>query len=170
MEQLRKRKHTRLKEYDYSQNGYYYITICTKDNLSLLSTITVGRGLAPAVAETTEIGKIAEEQLLGLHKRYTNILIDKYVIMPTHIHLLLIIQRAAGASPRPTISDAVCTFKSLTTRLCKELGLFTKNTIWQPSFYDEVIRNDEAYRQIWRYIDENPIKWSEDRYFAEVTP
>jgi REP element-mobilizing transposase RayT len=168
MNQLTKRKHPRLKDYDYSQNGYYHITICVKDNMPLLSSVIVGRGLAPATVEMTEIGKVVEAQLLDLQDRYPNIVLDKYVIMPTHIHLLLIIRDSAGASPRPTISDAVCVFKSLTIGCCKKQELIKEKTIWQTSFYDEVIKNDEAYREIWRYIDENPTKWAEDRYNSET--
>ncbi|WP_073076102.1 transposase [Sporobacter termitidis] len=122
MEKLPKRKHPRLKNFDYSENGYYHITICTYSNLPLLSQITVGRGLAPAETMLTPLGRIVEQQLLALPERYPNVMISKRIIMPTHIHVIMVLQEstAAGASPRPTISDIVCAYKSISTRLCNE--------------------------------------------------
>ena len=75
------RKHPRLKEYDYSQNGCYHITICTQNNQPLLSKVIVGRGLAPAEIKLSSVGKVAEEQLLALPKRYPFVNIDKYIII-----------------------------------------------------------------------------------------
>ncbi len=166
MADLPRRKHTRLEGFDYSQSGYYFITLCTYDNLPILSEIKVGRGLAPAEVELTQIGRIVEDQLLKLTERYENIKIDKYVIMPTHIHVIFVLQHeAAGASPRPTLSDIICTFKSLSTRLSNKLIGAQGRKVWQTSFYDEIIRNDSAYRDIWQYIDDNPRKWNDDEYY-----
>ena len=103
--ELPKRKHPRLDNYDYSSAGAYFITICTKDRKCVLSRI-VGRGLAPAETKTeyTLFGEIAEKQLLSLEERYPHLVIEQYVIMPNHIHAILILKnKTAGASPRPTI-------------------------------------------------------------------
>ena len=100
---LPKRKHPRLGHYDYSTVGAYYITICTQNRRCLLSRI-VGRGLAPAEIQYTAYGQIAREQLLLLEQRYPSLKIDQYVIMPNHIHAILLLEETAGASPRPTIS------------------------------------------------------------------
>jgi len=168
---MRKRKHTRIKDYDYSQAGYYYITICTQGKLPRLANIKVGRGLAPAAAELTPKGKVIEEQLLVLPHRYPYVKIDKYVIMPTHIHAILVLTaETAGANPRPTLMDIVCTFKSISARLCNQHSHVKSRKIWQSSFYDEVIRNETAYRDIWEYIDTNPQKWNEDIYFCDSSP
>jgi len=128
----------------------------------------VGRGLAPAeLSELTSMGKIVEEQLLDLPNRFPCIVIDKYVIMPNHVHVIFIILPiSAGASPRPTIMDVVCAFKSLSTRLCNKDEGITGRKIWQDSFHEHIIRNEQAYQKICKYIDENPVKWEEDRYFA----
>ena len=170
MEDKAKRKHPRMQGYDYSQAGYYYVTICTQDKLPILSKIRVGRGLAPAadtsVVELSGKGRIIEEQLLALQERYVFARIDKYVIMPTHIHVIVeLLEDAAGASPRPTLSDIICAFKSLSTRLCNLLDNLKSRKIWQASFYEEVIRSESAYLQIWKYIDDNPSKWHEGIYF-----
>ena len=82
--------------------------------------------------------------------------------MPNHIHILFVIEnRTAGASPRPTISDIVCAYKSLTTRRCQTGKLF------QTSFYDHVIRNQADYDDIYRYIEQNPTQWELDELYAD---
>ncbi len=124
--ELPKRTHPRLDGFDYRANGAYFVTICTHNRRCLLSRI-VGRGLAPAgrgSIEYTSLGKIAERQLQLLEERYTFVTIDQYVIMPNHIHAILILNgETAGASPRPTIMDMICAYKSLA--ICK------KYLIWQ---------------------------------------
>ena len=160
-----KRKPARLKEYDYTGRGAYFITICTQNRAEILSEIIVGRGLAPAECKLSEYGKIAEQELLNLEKRYAGVKIDKYVIMPNHIPAIISINNdlTAGASPRPTLSDIICTFKSITTRLCNKRH--KGNKIFQTSFYDHIIRGQEDFKEIWEYIDGNPQKWREDRFY-----
>ncbi len=173
--ELPKRKHPRLKKYDYSSSGAYFITICTQNRKCLLSRIEnlndvdVGRGLAPAVTkgiEYTKYGKIAEKQLLLLEERYPYLKIDRYVIMPNHIHAVLILEnRTAGASPRPTVVDIVCAYKSLTTRECRKNGL--DGSLFQTSFFEHIIRNQEEYYQIKKYINENSDRWYFDELYSE---
>ncbi len=79
--ELPKRKPTRLKEYDYSTSGAYFVTICVKNHKQLLSQIHVGEGFAPPVTNLTEYGKVAKEQIENLENRYSSIKIDNYVIM-----------------------------------------------------------------------------------------
>ena len=141
----------------------YFVTICTAEQKETLSRINVGRGLAPAEVELSSLGKLAQEQILNIPKRYPHIEIEKYVIMPNHIHVLLFIDGfAAGASPRPTLSDIICSFKSLTTRNCKKQ--FSIDKLWQTSFFDHVIRNEEDYKTHWRYIEDNPSMWLENKH------
>ena len=156
------RKHPRLKTYDYSLPGYYYVTIHTAAPECRLST--VGRGLAPAgepFVKLTRLGKIAQLQLKELENRFPNVEIDKYVIMPNHIHAIIRLHETAGASPRPTLMDVVGTFKSLTTRLCNQLDHTPGRKLFQTSFYETVLRNERAYQECWLYIDGNPSKWLE---------
>lgn len=164
---LPKRKHPRLKDYDYSRNGYYFVTISTEKNKPILSK--VGRGLAPAENKIflTQIGKIAEWQLFELEKRFSYVRIDKHVIMPTHIHAIIILEDTernytAGATPRPTLTDIICAYKSLTTRICNQRQNKAGRKLFQTSFYEEVIRNEQGYYEAWQYIDENPMKWKTD--------
>ncbi len=160
---LPQRKHPRLKDYAYNENGSYYVTICTANRKCLLSCV-VGRGLAPAAIELSAYGKIAKEQLLLLEKRFVGVKIAAYVIMPNHIHAIITLSdMAAGASPRPTLTDVVCVFKSLTTAECKKVKNADK--IFQTSFYEHVIRSDTDYAEIYDYIKYNPDRWHEDKLY-----
>ena len=159
-----KRKHPRLKNYDYSLPGYYYVTIHTEQDGNILSR--VGRGLAPAeaVVYLTAVGKIAQQQLFALEERYPYVKIDKFVIMPAHIHTIIrLTEEAAGASPRPTLTDIICAYKSLTTRLCNQAFHTPGHKLFQTSFYETVLRNEQAYQECWLYIHGNPAKWLENR-------
>ena len=166
--ELPKRKHPRLDNYDYSSTGAYFVTICTQNRRCVLSRI-VGRGLAPAettAIEYTSLGEIAEKQLFLLADRYPYLTIDQYVIMPNHIHAILILNGdTAGASPRPTLTDIVCAYKSLTTRECKKNGF--EGILFQTSFYEHIIRGREDYEEIVKYIYENPIRWYYDELYTE---
>ncbi len=165
--ELQKRNPNRLKNYDYSQNGAYFITICTKDRKPILSVIEnadkdVGEELAPPVLKLLPFGQCIKEQIYNIGKRYDNVKIDNYVIMPNHIHILMRIgNQTGGASPSPTISDVICAFKSLTTKECK--NLLPIDILFQRSFHDHIIRDDIDYQNIWQYIDENPAKWKFDK-------
>ena len=100
---LSRRKRIHLKNYDYSSEGVYFVTISVYNRRKILSKV-VGRGLAPAEVEYTAYGKEAERQLLLLEERYPFLRIDSYVIMPDHIHMMLAFEeKTAGASPRPTL-------------------------------------------------------------------
>ena len=163
---LPKRKPGRLKNHDYSQNGAYFITICVQDRKPILSRIPVGEELAPPEPILLPFGKIAQKQLLDLQNRFRNVLIDCYVIMPNHIHILMRLDTAGGASPSPTtVPDVVRVFKSLTTRECKKISPIDKS--FQRSFYDHIIRDEYDYQTKWQYIDDNPTKWREDSLYIE---
>ena len=165
--ELPKRKPIRLPAYDYSSPGAYFVTICTHDRRCLLSRITVGAdALGGPSLQWTDTGKIVEQYILSTY-RMPGFRLDKYVVMPNHIHMILRIDSDAASPdsgpPRasaPTVSDAVGALKRLVNR---SLG---KN-IWQRSFHEHVIRNENDYREIWEYIDANPAKWAEDRYFEQ---
>ncbi len=100
-----------------------------------------------------------------LEKRYPFLRVDQYVIMPNHIHAILLLEETAGASPRPTITDIICAYKSLTTRACKKACPIDK--LFQTSFYEHVIRGKEDYDQIAEYIANNPKQWEQDQLHAE---
>ena len=101
-----------------------------------------------------------------LAQRYPNLTVDRFVIMPNHIHVILFLKNdAAGASPRPTLMDIVCAYKSLTTRECKKSGFSGK--LFQDSFYEHIIRGREDHEEIVKYICENPLRWYFDELYAD---
>ena len=110
---------------------------------------------------------IVNDEILALENRYKNIKIDKYIIIPNHIHAIIVIEnKTAGASPYPTLSDIICNFKSLSThKIHKNSESDIK--IWQTSFHDHIIRGEKDYLKIWNYIDTNPQKWEEDCFYIE---
>lgn len=162
-EHFPKRKPTHMKYFDYSENHRYFITICSDDKRKMFSDISVGEGLAPPVIHLSAIGKIIEEQLLALSTRYPVIEIENYVIMPNHLHMILRIENTGGASPSPTTHDIICTLKSLVTRSCRQIGY--QGNIWQRSYYEHIIRNEDDYKNTWNYINNNPAHWAEDKYY-----
>lgn len=167
---LPKRKHPRLKYYDYSLPGYYYVTIHTEENTPALSVVEKARFAAadgermperPGI-RLTQVGKIAEQQLFALQERFPTVRVDKYVIMPNHIHFIVqILEPSAGASPRPTLMDVVGAYKSLTTRAANHFQQSPGRKLFQASFYETVLRNEKAYQMCWAYIDGNPDKWAQ---------
>ena len=109
----RQRKPLRLKNWDYSSTGYYFITICSKERKNIFSSF-VGAELASArdSIELSDLGKIIQTNWLNIPKNYKNIELDDYVIMPNHIHGILIVSNRAEASSAPTISRIIQSFKS----------------------------------------------------------
>ena len=151
------RKQNRLIEYDYSQDGYYFITICTAERRKLLCDISVGANCVRPKTVLTEIGKIVDENILRLNGVYETVRVDKYVVMPNHIHVILVIQNGRTQFA-PTISRIM---KQLKGKITKQVGF----CIWQKSFYDHVIRDEKDYLRIREYIENNPAKWAEDKYY-----
>ena len=170
---MQKRKSLRLPAYDYSQNGVYFITICTEGKKHIFGRVVGGGVLdAPHVC-LSDRGNIAEQTLLEMNDFYGDISIDKYVVMPNHVHLLLQAHDCEAAGHvGPALQDVVRWYKTMTTnafiRAVKagEMPPFDK-TAWQASFYDEVIRGQDHYLRAWQYIDDNPAHWAEDEYYSD---
>ena len=155
--ELKRRKPNRIPEYDYNQNGAYFVTICTHDRKKVLSDI-VGDD---AHIVPKPYGIIAEKYIRNVPQ------IEKYVIMPDHIHMIIRLENGSMWASTPTnrnvgtdghiqqknkIASIVRSIKTLTT---KEIGV----PIFQRSYYDHVIRNQQDYNEVWEYIESNPQKW-----------
>ena len=152
--ELPKRKNIRLKDYDYSQAGAYFVTICVKERKNILSETTVGaNNVRPNEIRLTKYGEIVKSAINNIPKYYPNISVDNYVIMPDHIHLLLQIHSYIDGRPMvaPTIDRVIKQMKGYIT---KQIGF----SIWQKSFNDHVIRGEKDYKEIWEYIENNLIK------------
>ena len=160
--EIKNRKATRLKEYDYSSNGVYFITICSKCKKPVLSKI-VGDGVldVPKIV-LSEHGKVISKYLEQIGNHYDYLNIDKYVVMPNHIHILLSVSNCGTSrTPSPTnntISAFVSTFKRFVN---KEIG----ENIFQRSFHDHIIRNEQDYIEHYTYIGNNPAKWEFDELY-----
>ena len=155
MTTLPKRKPTRLQEFDYNSGGAYFLTVCVKDRQPLLSTI-VGRDVLDAPqTRLTNYGVVAERQIRQMNEMYEHISVEGYAIMPDHIHILLVVQNGASGTSRPTKQHAaVSRFVSTFKRFCnKQYG----QNIWQASFNDHIIRNQEDFDKHWQYIENNPV-------------
>ena len=163
------RKTTRLPGYDYSTPGAYFLTICTQDRKCLLSRI-VGTGVLDGpLVELTPYGEVAEKYLRQLDAFYEDLCVDSYVIMPNHIHLLLVIKESSSGpsgTPVPTSvqNSTVSRFLSTFKRFCnKEYG----QNIWQSRSYDHVVRDRADYDTRLAYIAHNPARWREDELYTE---
>ena len=159
---FKNRKQLRLNNYDYSNNGAYFITVCTQGRRNILSRIIVGEGFHPLpIVELTKIGIEIENTINFINDNYRNVFIEKYVIMPNHIHLILYLgYENLGGHGNPFLQKIVGQLKSFTTNKYGKI-------LWQRSYYDHIIRNENEYAEIWNYIDSNPYKWLEDEYFNE---
>ncbi len=156
-----KRKNPRLKEFDYSSPGHYFITICTKDKQRILSTIEDTDAFSHAKSYLSPQGEVVNREIKALELRYNCIKIDKYVIMPNHIHILLLIEPndSCMEQKRISVSDIVCTLKSKSV-------IASQGTLsFQRSYHDHIIRGEADYRKIWEYIDTNIDFWGKDCYF-----
>ena len=161
-----KRKNIRLKNYDYSEPGAYFITICTDKRRRILSKIVGVDVLDDPRVELTAYGKIVDKYINQLNDFYENISVEQYVIMPNHIHMILFV-RDGGSSrtSTPTVRQhsIVPTVVSTLKRFCnKEIG----DNIWQRYYYDHVIRDKRDYEEISKYIYENPLKWQFDELYC----
>jgi putative transposase len=158
---LPKRKLIRLKDYDYSQNGAYFVTICVKDRHKMLGEIVGAIINRPNyVIQLSEYGAVVDNAINDISNHYPNVFVDKYIIMPNHIHMILLLQENDGRliiAPT-TISTII---QQLKRYVSKQIGF----SIWQKSFHDHIIRNEQEYLKIWEYIDTNPIKWQDDCYY-----
>ena len=166
-----KRKSHRLKNYDYG-NGYFFVTICTNNKQKLLCDVGNDALVVPS-----NLGKRIIECWENIEKLNDNVEIIKYVIMPNHIHGIIAIENKNELYPqkqfgfetserrgRRSLQGLIKDFKSVTTRIYKK-EFNGEDSLWQKSFYDEVINNEEHFQYAWQYIDENPRIWNEDKYF-----
>ncbi|MTI80236.1 MAG: transposase [Firmicutes bacterium] len=166
MDNLPQRKKIRLKGFDYSQAGYYFVTICTHNRRKLLSNIVGGGFHAAPQAKLTLIGKEIVKTLEHIND-YPNVKIDQYVIMPNHIHFIVILQSfRPGGRGNPPLHKVVGQLKSYTNKMYNEINRSKNLLLWQRNYYDRIIRDERELQDIREYIETNPLKWHEDKYFV----
>lgn len=174
-------KQYRYKGYDYSQNGSYFVTICTKNRKSFFGKI-IGlkkdNYIHDATVLLSNIGKIANKYWLEIPRHFTNVILDEYVIMPNHIHGIIEINSKINGNGncrnaqwrvptriQPLIKNSLSSilnhYKGNVKRCCNKNNLVY--FAWQSRFHDRIIRNDFEYNNIRQYILNNPFKWLLDR-------
>ncbi|MBQ4550806.1 MAG: transposase [Oscillospiraceae bacterium] len=144
------RKQNRIPGYDYATPNYYFITICTHQKQCLFGTVEHLNGY----------GQIAADLLLKIPEHFPLVTVDKFVVMPNHIHAIIILQDAS-TDARKNLSVIIGQYKAAVSQ--KLHGAMPGRIIWQKSFYDRIIRNEQGYQEAWHYIDENPVRWYVNR-------
>ena len=164
-----KRKLQRLKNYDYSTPGVYFITICAHKKQKLFGNI-ISLGIANgAQMQYSAIGELTKKCLAEIEFHYNNVVIDNWIIMPNHVHLLVQIINptgSAGSSSKYDISNIVGKFKASVTRRART-SLGYEEKLWQTSFHDRIVRNQNEYNKIWEYISGNASKWIDDCFYEQ---
>ncbi len=160
------RETIRLKNYDYARNGAYFVTICAKEREPLFGEITDGRMIV------NPIGEIVESVWNELIDHYGDIALDAFVVMPNHIHGIIVLSDSdwAGFKPAPTIktkrhglSEIIRGFKTFSSRSINAYRNTTGAPVWQRNYYERVIRNQTELNQTRQYIMDNPTKWAYDQ-------
>jgi len=168
------RRSIRLKGYDYSQPGLYFVTICTQNREHLFGEIADGEMVL------NEFGKIARNEWMKTAEIRDNVELLEYVIMPNHIHGIILLNdmddRRGTARRAPTMQfgkpiprslpTIIRSFKSAVTKKINILRNMPGVPVWQRNYYEHIIRNEKSYYQIAEYIRNNPLKWQDDRYCA----
>ncbi|MEW6703102.1 MAG: transposase [Bacteroidota bacterium] len=157
---------SRLKGWDYSNPWWYYVTVTTRNHVEHFGKVVKGR------MKLNDLGMIAEKYWNEIPNHFKNVELDCYVIMPNHLHGIIIINeqrrdvacnvstmnKYAPISPKTnSLSVIVRSFKSAGTKQIHELGYL--NFYWQSRFYDRIIRNEKEVYNIRNYIEHNPLKW-----------
>jgi REP element-mobilizing transposase RayT len=169
------RKAIRLKGYNYSQEGFYFVTIVVKDRKSLFGEIKDER------INLSNVGIIAKKFWEEIPKHFTNVALDEYVVMPNHIHGIIIIANNnknaqcrgvqlnaptkgyfSHISPRGnTLSVIIRTYKGAVTRWCKNNNI--RYFKWQRNYYEHIVRNEKELNKIREYLHNNSLQWELDR-------
>jgi len=169
------RRSIRLRHYNYSKSGLYFVTICTHGRLPLFGNIVAGEMIL------NRAGLAVETCWRNIANHFTWINADEFVVMPSHVHGIVNICARDGGEPQAVEKDilplqhgASCTIGSVVRGF--KVGVtkwFRKNTdihqVWQRNYHEHIIRNEESYLKIVEYIQTNPQRWTEDRYHAPLS-
>ena len=171
------RRSIRIKGYDYTRPGAYFVTICTHNRAFLFGEVTNGK------MHLNAFGHIVESCWHDLPNHYPNLLLDAFTVMPNHVHGIVIITDVgvgAGLKPAPTnaiytntqsnrpterhgLPEVVRAFKTFSSRRINAMRGTPRTPVWQRNYYEHVVRNEEALKRIREYIATNPLRWEFDR-------
>ena len=156
------RKQIRLNSYDYSSAGMYFITVCSKDRQKLFGQKFMQNDTAKVML--SEMGKCVEGVICEIPEHYSNVSVDKYCIMPDHIHMIICLNADTGGRIQtvcPGISaptEKMPSVSQITGSMKRRASYLTHVSLWQKSFYEHIIRNYDDYLETIKYIEENPAK------------
>ena len=182
---VRHRRSIRLKGYDYSKEGLYFVTICVQNRECLFGEIKNG------AMSLNDAGEIARHELIDTPKHRKNVILHEHIIMPNHVHIIIEIAACRGvacyaqsldidtntkyangtnlgvARYAPTISTKPGTLSAIVraykSAVSKQLGF----SYWQRNYYEHIIRNERSYQKISEYIQNNPQNWRNDKFYME---
>lgn len=152
---LPKRKSPRLKDYDYSSTGGYFVTICTQQKQYYFGDVVEGE------MQLNALGTIAHDHWSKTPEFYPSVELGDYVVMPNHVHMIVFLR---SSSQKPTLGTVIGTYKAAVTRIARRELEFT-SVIWQTFYHDHIIRNEADFTRISEYVQNNPARWSEDTFF-----
>ena len=162
-----RRRAIRLRGYDYTQQGAYFVTICTWGRLCALGDVVASEMVL------SDAGQLAQAAWQALPQHYPGVRLDAWVIMPNHVHGIIVLEagQRAGLKPAPTrlspdpkpaLSELVRAFKTFSARRINTARNTAGSPFWQRNYYEHVIRDDDTLNRIRQYIVDNPAKWHED--------
>jgi len=158
---MHRRKNLRLKHYDYSQEGFYFITICAQNKMKYFGEVVND------TVVLNEAGLMVDEIWSKIPLRFPFVREYESIIMPNHFHAIIEITDKTDM----VLGDMISAFKSLTTNSYIK-GVHQKNwmpfdkRLWQRNYYEHVIRNEISYASLSEYINNNPLKWAEDTFYT----
>ncbi len=159
------RRSIRLQGYDYTQNGAYFVTICTAQRECLFGNINDTGEMLPNAT-----GKLIEEHWLAIPNHFPFVELDTFMVMPNHIHGILMLFSDASKNPevrfgKPaagSLGMIIGNFKASASRNINRLNPPALTPLWQKNYYDEIIRNEKMLNAIRSYIEANPANWASD--------
>jgi putative transposase len=169
--ELPQRKSMHLRDYDYANPGYYFVTICTRDKRCLFGDVVADEMIL------NEVGLIVDACWRAIPDHFAMVVLDQHVAMPNHVHGIVglgDIVRARHASPLRddrcvSLGDVIGSFKSAVTRQLRLLPGMAGASIWQRNYYDHVIRSEASLHAIREYIINNPAQWAMDKENPSVS-
>ena len=166
---IHNRRSVRLKGYNYSKNGAYFVTVCTHNRECLFGDIVIGAGSKSAHMSLNEYGEIVKNVWDDLINHVTGVELDVFGIMPNHIHGIVTIN-GAGLEPAPTgqigLSEIIRQLKTFSARQINVRRRTPGVPLWQRNYYEHIIRNEKSYGEIATYIANNPTHWEIDRLYV----
>ena len=166
----------RLPNWDYGWNAAYFVTICTKERICYFGDVLDG------VMQLSEIGKMADQYWLEIPDRFLYAKLGPHVVMPNHVHGIVIIDKPDGidfesnteikgggitGNKNPMLHDNLSRIiRWYKGRVTYEARRIPADFAWQSRFHDHIIRNDQSFHNISKYIVNNPLKWWEDKFFS----